>query len=65
MTRALPVAFTRLALARPLRHRYWLCPVTPNDCSQRRARRRLGLALYLSRVRSSEVLGDMPIYWIS
>ncbi len=29
----------------------------PNGLAERRARRHLGLALYLSRVRSSEMLG--------
>jgi hypothetical protein len=33
--------------------------MTPNGSVERRARRRLGLALYLSRVRSNEVLGDL------
>jgi hypothetical protein len=31
--------------------------MTHNDRAERRARRRLGLALYLSRVRSSDLLG--------
>ena len=34
--------------------------VMPNDSAERRARRGLSLALYLSRVRSSEVLGGAP-----
>src|SRR5262245_9358395 len=32
----------------------------PNDRAERRARRRLGLALYLSRVPSSDLLGAYP-----